>query len=72
MKVSKLLIIILSLAILIGGVYYGVKFYEHKTAEKAEETGEKVIHEFGARLKNVSLLSPEEELRKTSKIIMRS
>jgi hypothetical protein len=65
MRLIKILITVLGLAAFGGLVYYTVRSNERLMGEDAKNTAETVVNEFGSRLKNVSLLSPEEALKES-------
>lgn len=65
MKSIKILVVILGLAAFGGLVYYAARSNERLAGENAKNAAEAVVNEFGSRLKNVSLLSPEEALKES-------
>ena len=65
MKSIKILIVVFGLAALGGLIYYAAKSNERLAGENAKNAAEAVVSEFGSRLKNVSLLSPEETLKES-------
>jgi hypothetical protein len=65
MRPIRILIIILGLAAFGGLVYYAARSNERIAGENAKNAAEAVVNEFGSRLKNVSLLSPEKILKES-------
>jgi len=64
MKIWKIIAITLGVAAVCGLSFWAVKYTAGKASEKSLKEAEAIVSEFGSRLKNVSLLAPEDELKR--------